>query len=64
MDANEPKPLAVTVPVALRITGLGRTTFYRLLKEGAITSVTIGRRRLINFASLERLTGASEAAAA
>jgi excisionase family DNA binding protein len=50
------KPLTVTVPVALHITGLGRTKFYQLLEDGTIKSITIGRRRLINFASLERLT--------
>jgi excisionase family DNA binding protein len=49
------KPLTVTIPIALHITGLGRTKFYQLLDKGAIESVTIGRRRLVNFASLERL---------
>jgi hypothetical protein len=49
------KPLAVTVPVALRITGLGRTTLYGLIADGIVDSVTVRRRRLISFASLERL---------
>jgi excisionase family DNA binding protein len=49
------KPLSVTVSVALRVTGLGRTKFYQLLENGTIQSVTIGRRRLVNYASLERL---------
>jgi hypothetical protein len=49
------KPLAVTVPVALRITGLGRTTLYGLIADGTVESVTVRRRRLISFASLERL---------
>jgi excisionase family DNA binding protein len=55
------KPLVVTVPVALYITGLGRTKLYQLLDDGTIKSVFIGRRRLINFASLEQLTGQSAA---
>jgi excisionase family DNA binding protein len=56
-DAAPLKPLTVTVPVALYITGLGRTKLYQLLDDGTIKSVFIGRRRLINFASLEQLTG-------
>ncbi len=49
------KPLTVTVPVALQITGLGRTKFYELLENGTIKSVNVGGRRLVNFASLEQL---------
>jgi excisionase family DNA binding protein len=49
------KPLTVTVPVALQITGLGRTKFYELIKTGIIKSVVVGGRRLVNFASLEQL---------
>jgi excisionase family DNA binding protein len=50
-------PLAVSIPVALNITGIGRTKFYELVNNGTIESVKIGRRRLINYASLERLAG-------
>jgi excisionase family DNA binding protein len=60
-DGRAIKPLTVTVAVALQITGLGRTKFYQLLADGTIESVNIGRRRLINFASLERLTAVREA---
>jgi excisionase family DNA binding protein len=49
------KPLTVTISVALDITGLGRTKFYQLLSDGTIESITVGRRRLINFESLQRL---------
>jgi excisionase family DNA binding protein len=55
-DGASLKPLTVTVPVALHITGLGRTKLYQLLDDGTIKSVFVGRRRLINFASLEQLT--------
>jgi excisionase family DNA binding protein len=54
------KPLAVTIPVALNITGIGRTKFYQLIKNGTIESIRIGRRRLINYASLERLASDTE----
>jgi excisionase family DNA binding protein len=50
-----PKPLAVTVSIALNLTGIGRTTLYQLIDKGTVESIRIGRRRLINYASLERL---------
>jgi excisionase family DNA binding protein len=49
------KPLTVGVQTALHLTGIGRTKFYELLSDGTIESVTVGRRRLIRYASLERL---------
>jgi excisionase family DNA binding protein len=49
------KPLTVTIPVALNIIGLGRTKFYQLLDDGTIESITIGRRRLVNYESLQLL---------
>lgn len=49
------KPLAVTVSIALNLTGIGRTKLYQLIDNGAVESIMIGRRRLINYASLERL---------
>ncbi len=49
------KPITVTVPTALSITGLGRTKFYELVKTGEIKTVAIGRRRLVVFADLEKL---------
>ena len=57
-----PKPLAVTIPVALNIKGIGRTKFYQLVNDGTIESIRVGRRRLINYASLERLTSDTEQA--
>lgn len=52
---NEAEPLAVRVDVACRLTGLGRTTIYELLKAGKLRSVKIGRARLIDRASLRGL---------
>jgi excisionase family DNA binding protein len=49
------KPITVTVPVALHITGLGRTKLYELIDAGVIKAVRIGRRRLVVHASLEAL---------
>jgi excisionase family DNA binding protein len=49
------KPLTVTVKTARQITGLGNTTIYELIGDGTIESLKIGNKRLILFASLERL---------
>lgn len=53
------KPITVTVPTALAVTGLGRTKFYELVKEGRIRTVAIGRRTLVIFADLEKLADAA-----
>jgi excisionase family DNA binding protein len=49
------KPLSVTVPTALAITGLGRTKFYALVAEGRIRITKVGARSLVNYSDLERL---------
>jgi excisionase family DNA binding protein len=57
-ELRELDPLTVTVPQALRMSGLGRTKLYELIARREIESVRVGTRRLINFASLKaRLTG-------
>lgn len=50
-------PLAVTVPDAIKLSSIGRTSLYKLLKSGTLKSTTIGRRRLIDLASLKSLLG-------
>jgi excisionase family DNA binding protein len=52
------KPITVTVATALAVTGIGRTKFYELVKEGRIRTVAIGRRTLVIFADLEKLAEA------
>lgn len=51
------KPLTVTVKTARKISGLGNTTLYRLIKEKRLETISIGRRRLVKYASLEALVG-------
>lgn len=52
------KPISVTIDVACQISGLGKTKIYELIGSGRLETVTIGRRRLVTYASLERvLTG-------
>ena len=52
-----PKPVSTTIDVACRITGLGRTKIYELIGEGKLRTKTIGRRRLVMYASIEALMG-------
>jgi len=49
------RPLTVTVAMARKISGLGNTTIWALIKNGQLESTSVGRRRLIVYASLERL---------
>lgn len=55
-------PITLTVSEALRLSGLGRTTLYGLIAEGKLASSTVGRRRLISYASLKALLDGKEAA--
>lgn len=47
--------LLVSVPEACRITSLGKSTLYGLISDGTISTVKIGKRRLVILASLEGL---------
>jgi excisionase family DNA binding protein len=48
-------PLAVTVQRARELSGLGNTTIYALIRDKKLETVTVGRRRLVLFKSLESL---------
>ncbi len=48
------RPLTVTVKEAMRLSGLGLTTIYKLIREGNLEISNVGARRLITFASLEK----------
>ena len=49
------EPLSVTVPTARRISGLGNTTIWGLIKDRKLETVHIGRRTLITYRSLVAL---------
>jgi excisionase family DNA binding protein len=51
----ELKPLTVTVATACKITGLGNTTVWGLVRDRRLETVRIGRRTLITYRSLEAL---------
>jgi excisionase family DNA binding protein len=54
------EPLLVTVSEGRRLTGLGNTKFYELIKNGTIETVKVGRRTLPTFASLKKLATPAE----
>lgn len=50
-----PTPLTVTIAAARRISGLGATTLWGLIKAQKLKAVRIGRRTLITYGSLQAL---------
>ena len=50
-------PLTVRVREACRLTGIGRSKLYLLIKEGHIEVVKVGSMTLITMRSLEVLLG-------
>jgi excisionase family DNA binding protein len=57
------RPILVTVKAARYLTGLGNTKIYELIGAKKLKSITVGRRRLIVFASIEDLLKTNEEAA-
>jgi hypothetical protein len=49
------EPIAVTVAEAKHLSGLGHTKLWELIGDGTLQTVSIGRRRLVIYASLCRL---------
>lgn len=49
------KPLAVTIKQVCVLTGVGRTTVYKLAQEGRIKFIKVGRRTLVSMACVESL---------
>ncbi|MFN3945819.1 MAG: helix-turn-helix domain-containing protein [Allosphingosinicella sp.] len=57
-DADAPgRPLTVRVREACRLTGMGRSKLYMLIKEGHIEVVKVGTMTLIPMRSLEKFLG-------
>jgi hypothetical protein len=54
-DYESAKPLTVTVATAKRLSGLGNTTIWALIKDQTLETVHVGRRTLITYHSLEAL---------
>lgn len=47
--------LTISVADAALALSLGRTSIYKLMNEGRLETIKIGRRRLIKTASIQRL---------
>ena len=52
-DCSPLRPISVSVPAAITLSGLGRTILYEKFKTGEIETVLIGDKRLVLVASLE-----------
>lgn len=46
-------PIAVTIPDAVKASGMSRSSLYEALKRGDLSARKAGRRTLINFADLQ-----------
>ena len=55
LQAEIAKPITLTVNRAAAVTGLGISTVWKLISEGKLETVSIGRRRLVRYTSIERL---------
>jgi excisionase family DNA binding protein len=51
-------PIAITIPEAVRLSGMSRTTIYEALKKRDLSAVKVGRRTLIPFADLQNYLAA------
>ena len=49
------EPLTVRIPVAVQLTGIGRSKLYELIAAGEVDIVKIGASTLITVVSLRRL---------
>lgn len=49
--------ILASIPDAQRALGIGRSTAYRLIDEGRLEAVKIGRRTLIRVSSIRALAG-------
>ena len=49
------EPIAVRIPEAMRLTGIGRSKLYELIASGDIETAKIGTCTLITVASLRQL---------
>jgi len=63
MTLTSNKPITVTIADARRLSGIGNTKLWELIKDGKVDTVSIGRRRLVVLASLKRLLTPESSAA-
>lgn len=54
---DAPPPLAYSIKEATRVSSIGKTRLYALIKEGRLTTTKVGRRTLVSAQSLKELVG-------
>ncbi|HEX2811887.1 MULTISPECIES: helix-turn-helix domain-containing protein [Sphingopyxis] len=47
--------VCVRIAAAVKLTGIGRSTLYELIKAGELETVKVGRSTFVRYASLKRL---------
>jgi excisionase family DNA binding protein len=55
VKTHQGEPIAVRIPEAIRLIGIGRSKLYELMASGDVEVVKVGRCTLIPTASLHRL---------
>ncbi len=53
--SSELQPIAFSIKDAIAVSSIGRTALYHLIKDGKLDAVKVGRRTLVNAASLRHL---------
>ena len=51
------EPISVRIAMAVKLTGIGRSTLYELIKSGQLEVVKIGRSTFIPYRCLKKLIG-------
>jgi excisionase family DNA binding protein len=59
---NGAEPLAVRIPDAVRMTGIGRSKLYELIASGELETIKIGRCTLVTIDALKELLARARAA--
>jgi hypothetical protein len=54
-DPVREKPFVVSGPRARKLLDVGNTKYWKLVKDGKIRLVNVGKRRMATYASLEAL---------
>jgi hypothetical protein len=49
------KPLTVPVKMACQLVGIGNSTMWKYIRSGRVKTISLGRKRLVIYASLEEL---------
>lgn len=58
---NGAEPLAVRIPDAVRMTGIGRSKIYELIASGDLETIKIGRCTLVTIDALKALLAKARA---